>query len=68
MRGSLRAWIAEHWRTSVMLNLAELNLLLDAAIDAGAGTRKSARDLDSAARRVEAARDRRLRAVQRAQG
>lgn len=65
-KGDLRAWWAERRRTSVSLNLPELASLTEAAIAAGAGQRGSDGDLDSAARRVAQARDRRLRAVERA--
>ena len=61
-----RAWIAEHWRTSVPLNLPELSALAIAAEGAGAGERHADPALDHAARRVIRARDKRVRAVQRA--
>lgn len=62
MSGGLRAWLAENRRVTVSLNLPELARLADAAEAAGDGSR----DLDSAARRVRQARDKRLRAVERA--
>lgn len=65
-KGDLRAWLAERRRTAVALNLPELNSLTEAALAAGAGQRRSDHDLDEAARRVRQARDRRLRAVERA--
>lgn len=64
---TVRAWMAEHRRVSVTLSLPELARLADAAEAAGAGSRHADRDLASAARRVVTARDRRLRAVERAQ-
>lgn len=65
-KGDFRAWWAERRRVSVSLNLPELASLTEAAIAAGAGGRRSDHDLDEAARRVARARDRRLRAVERA--
>jgi hypothetical protein len=65
-KSSFRAWLAERRRTAVSLNLPELGRLLDAAIAAGAGSRGADHDLDQAARRVQRARDRRLRALERA--
>jgi len=58
--------LAERKRAGVRLNLAELNRLLDAALDAGAGQRGADPDLHRAAARIRAARNRRLRAVERA--
>lgn len=66
-RGSVKTWWAESRRTTVTLNLGELEALLQAAVGAGAGTRKASHILTGAARRVERARDRRLRAVERTQ-
>jgi hypothetical protein len=65
-KGDLRAWLAERRRTAVILNLPELASLTVAALAAGAGLRGADPDLDRAARRVTQARDRRLRAVERA--
>jgi hypothetical protein len=65
-KGGFRAWLAERRRTGVSLNLPELARLYDAAMDAGAGSRGADHDLDQAARRIQRARDRRLRAVERA--
>ena len=56
---TVREWAAEHRRASIWMNLGELNLVLDALLDAGAGRRKS--DLRGVARRVERSRDRLLR-------
>jgi hypothetical protein len=63
---SIRQWIAEHYRERVALNLPELNALTEAAVAAGTGGRRADPDLHRAAQRVAKARDRRLRAVERA--
>lgn len=73
---SPRAEVAMRRRTVVMLNLAELEMLLGAGLDKIAetgGTGRRARrhappDLCHAVDRVHRARDRRLRAVKRAGG
>lgn len=64
MKG-LRVWLAEHWRTSVPLNLGELERLVDALADVAESRRRDpeARPL---LRKIGRARDRRLRAVERA--
>lgn len=67
----LRIWLAENGRTSVALSLGELEQLMDAL----AGTaeddrrrRKPAPDDRPLIRKIERARRRRLRAVDRAYG
>jgi hypothetical protein len=62
------AEVAMRRRTIVWLNLGELERLLGAALDAGAANRHAPIDLARATRRVERARNRRLRAVRRAGG
>lgn len=64
--GQARAGMAERRRTPVGLNLGDLNAILNALLDAGAGNRRS--DMRSLAVRIGRARDRRLRAVERAAG
>jgi hypothetical protein len=63
---TLRQWAAEHYRERVALNLPELSALTELAAAAGAGARGADPDLRRAAQRVARARDRRLRAVERA--
>jgi hypothetical protein len=62
----MRAYVAERYRIQVGLNLGDLNAILNALLDAGAGDRRS--DLRPLAVRIGRARDRRLRAVERAGG
>lgn len=62
--GQVRAAMAERQRALVGLNLGDLNAILNALLDAGAGDRRS--DNRSLAVRIGRARDRRLRAVERA--
>ena len=57
------AELAARWRTGVRLNLPELDALL-----AVTGEYRGSRDLNSALRRLEQARDRRRRTVNRAAG
>jgi hypothetical protein len=54
--------MAERWRTGVGLNLPDLEAVLAALIQA------DVREPRSLVRRIERARNRRLRAVERAQG
>jgi len=63
-----REFIAEHRRTPVRLNLGELNVLLEAALENGVPRKREEPDLHAALVRVERARDRRLRAAERAAG
>lgn len=63
---TFRETVAERRRVPVRMNLAELNRVLDACLDGGAGSRRAEPDLARAARAIERRRDARLRAVQRA--
>jgi hypothetical protein len=63
----MRAELAARRRAPVRLNLAELNVVFDACRDAGAGDRHAGPALGRAARALERVRDKRLRAVQRAE-
>ena len=65
---TMRETMAERWKTAVFLDLPELSWLVNAAVAAGAGSRRADPDLARAARAVGRARDRRLRAVERAGG
>jgi hypothetical protein len=58
---------AERWPTPVWLNLGDLNLLLDSLAQTTATGRRGRIDPDArpVIRKIERARDRRLRAVER---
>lgn len=63
MASSMAARMAARRRTPVRLSLAEMSALLAAA---GTTRRYASRDLRSATQRLELARERRMRAVDRA--
>jgi hypothetical protein len=63
---SIRETMAGRRRVPVRMHLGELNAVLNACLDAGAGGRHAVSDLTRAARAVEKVRDRRRRAVERA--
>jgi hypothetical protein len=63
---SVREAVAERRRVAVRLNLGELEALVQAAQAAGGGSARREPVLHRAGRRVERARDRRRRAVERA--
>lgn len=69
---ALRTWLAEHRRTGVRLSLPELTTVLMAceAAEPGSGWlfRRQDPDLASARRRLGRARERRVKAVERAAG
>ena len=68
----LRRFLAGHRRAGVRLHLGELEAILSAGLEANPRTGlfrvRADPDLASACRRIERARDKRLRAVERAQG
>jgi hypothetical protein len=63
----MRQAAAERAKTPVWLDLGQLNALLDAGVEAG-GDDKREQPLHGACRKIGRARDRRLRAVERAAG